>query len=49
MKNPMDKNALGKNLPSKNDVKGRNPKISMAQGAPVENNQDTMTSGVRGL
>ncbi len=48
MKNPMDKNALGKNLPSKNDVKGRNPKISMAQGAPVENNQDTMTSGVRG-
>lgn len=48
MKNPMDKNKLGENLPSKNDVKGENPKISKAQGAPVENNQDTMTAGVRG-
>lgn len=45
---PMDKNQLGENLPSKNDVKGKNPHISMAQGAPVENNQDTMTAGVRG-
>lgn len=45
---PMDKNKLGDNLPSKNDVKGDVPHISMAQGAPVENNQDTMTAGVRG-
>lgn len=48
MKDPMEKNGLGKPLPSKNDVKGRNPKISKAQGSPVENNQDTMTAGVRG-
>ena len=47
-KNPMDKNQLGENLPSKNDTRGQNPSISMAQGAPVENNQDTMTAGVRG-
>ena len=44
----MEKNGLGENLPSKNDKAGKNPKISMAQGAPVENNQDTMTAGVRG-
>ena len=47
-KNPMDKNQLGDHLPSKNDTKGKNPHISMAQGAPVENNQDTMTAGPRG-
>lgn len=48
MKNPMDKNGLGENLPSKNDKKGKNPQISMAQGAPVDDNQNTMTAGVRG-
>lgn len=48
MKDPMDKNGLGEALPSKNDTKGENPKISMASGAPVENNQDTMTAGARG-
>lgn len=48
MKDPMDKNGLGDGLPSKNDTAGSNPKISMANGAPVENNQDTMTAGARG-
>ncbi|NLB38307.1 MAG: catalase, partial [Clostridiales bacterium] len=45
---PMDKNGLGEHLPSRNDVKGDNPVIQTAQGAPVPNNQDSMTSGVRG-
>lgn len=46
--NPMDKNGLGKNLPSKSDKKGEFPKITTAAGAPVDNNQDTMTAGKRG-
>lgn len=46
--NPMDKNKLGENLPSKNDTKGDIQIIRMAQGAPVANNQDTMTAGRRG-
>ena len=40
-KNPMDKNNLGDNLPSRNNTKGENPKITRASGAPVENNQDS--------
>lgn len=44
----MDKNKLGENLPSRNDTKGKNPKITRISGAPVENNQDTMTAGRRG-
>lgn len=47
-KNPMDKNDLGDNLPSRNNTKGENPKITRASGAPVENNQDSMTAGRRG-
>lgn len=47
--NPMMKNGLGENLNSKNDNAGKNPKITRDAGAPVENNQDTMTAGVRGL
>lgn len=47
-KNPMDKNNLGDNLPSINNTKGENPKITRASGAPVENNQDSMTAGRRG-
>lgn len=47
-KNPMDKNNLGDNLPSRNNTKGENPKITRASGAPVENNQDSMTAGRRG-
>jgi catalase len=46
--NPMMKNNLGDPISSKNDNKGENPKITRAAGAPVENNQDTMTAGVRG-
>ncbi|MGI5950082.1 catalase [Peptoniphilus sp.] len=46
--NPMAKNGLDKTLSSKNDVAGDNPKITRASGAPVENNQDTMTAGLRG-
>ncbi|MDO5017917.1 MAG: catalase [Lagierella massiliensis] len=48
MKDPMSKNGLGDHLPSKNPNKGQNAKIQRASGAPVENNQDTMTAGVRG-
>ncbi|QQB62785.1 catalase [Anaerococcus vaginalis] len=44
----MDKNNLGDNLPSRNNTKGENPKITRASGAPVENNQDSMTAGRRG-
>lgn len=46
--NPMDKNGLGELEPSKNDNKGKNPQIHTAAGAPVDNNQDTMTAGKRG-
>lgn len=46
--NPMDKNQLGELEPSKNDKKGKNPIIHTAAGAPVDNNQDTMTAGKRG-
>ncbi|WP_366524088.1 catalase [Lagierella sp.] len=42
------KNGLGDHLPSRNDVKGENPHITRATGAPVENNQDSMTAGERG-
>lgn len=45
---PMMKNGLGEHLPSRNDHKGENPKITRASGVSVENNQDTMTAGVRG-
>ncbi len=47
-KNPMDKNGLGKNLSSKNDKKGDIPDLKTAAGAPVPNNQDSMTAGKRG-
>ena len=35
-------------LTSRNATKGMNPTITTAAGAPVDNNQDTMTAGVRG-
>lgn len=47
-KNPMDKNGLGEGLSSKNDKKSDISHITTAAGAPVANNQDTMTAGVRG-
>lgn len=46
--NPMDKNELGENIPSRNQEKGSNPEMKTAAGAPVTDNQDTMTSGKRG-
>ncbi|MDD4606612.1 MAG: catalase [Dysgonamonadaceae bacterium] len=47
-KNPMDKNKLGEPIPSRNQTKGKYPEITTAAGAPVTDNQDTMTSGKRG-
>ncbi|MGO1478814.1 catalase, partial [Senegalia sp. (in: firmicutes)] len=47
-KNPMEKNNLGKNLSSRNQKKGDNTNIKTAAGAPVSDNQDTMTAGKRG-
>ncbi|NLB09543.1 MAG: catalase, partial [Clostridiaceae bacterium] len=48
IKNPMDKNNPGEALPSRNQAKGEHPGITREAGAPVINNQDTMTAGVRG-
>lgn len=48
MINPMDKNKIGKPLPSRNDAAGKEPGITTAAGAPVYSNQDTMTAGKRG-
>ena len=45
---PMGKNGLGAGLSSKNSTKGEHPHLRTAAGAPVENNQDTMTAGARG-
>ena len=47
-KDPMSKNNLGDHLSSRNDTKGKNPKLTKASGAPIENNQDSMTAGPRG-
>ncbi|HZK17954.1 MAG TPA: catalase [Clostridia bacterium] len=46
--NPMEKNGLRESLPSRNDVKGEHAAITRESGAPVINNQDTMTAGPRG-
>lgn len=46
-KDPMEKNELGEHLPSRNDKKRKNPKLTRVSGAPVENNQDSMTAGRR--
>ena len=48
MENPMDKNKLGDPIPSRNQTKNQHPGITTAAGAPVTDNQDTMTSGKRG-
>ena len=45
--NPMDKNGLGDPLPSRNDHVIR-PEMRRAGGQPVDNNEDSMTAGVRG-
>ncbi len=46
--NPMDKNGLDKHSPSRNQNVGDNPYIRTAAGAPVTDNQDSMTAGKRG-
>ena len=46
--NPMDKNQLGEPLPSRNQTVGDTPELTTVAGAPVESNQDSMTSGKRG-
>lgn len=46
--NPISKNDLGKSLSSKNSSKSDNSEFRTAAGAPVANNQDSMTAGVRG-
>ena len=48
MSYPMDKNQVDNMAPSKNELKGEHPEITTAAGAPVPNNQDSMTAGVRG-
>ncbi len=48
MKNPMEKNGIEYKGLSRNDAVGENPQLRTAAGAPVENNQDVMTAGVRG-
>ena len=47
-RNPMEKNGLGKPEPSRNQTIGVNPNITTAAGAPVTDNQDSMTAGKRG-
>lgn len=47
-KNPMDKNQLGQPLPSRNQTVGDTTELTTVAGAPVESNQDSMTSGRRG-
>ncbi|MDD2584583.1 MAG: catalase [Bacteroidales bacterium] len=44
----MDKNNLGSCIPSRNQNVGKNPQLKTAAGAPVTDNQDSMTSGKRG-
>ena len=48
MNDPMDKNELGEHLPSRNQHSGEEQLLRTAAGAPVSNNQDSMTAGVRG-
>lgn len=47
-KNPMDKNKLGDPVPSRNQHTGEEKGIKFAQGAPVSENENTMTAGVHG-
>ena len=45
---PTTKNGLTKNTSSKNARKNKHPELRTVAGAPVDNNQDTMTAGKRG-
>jgi len=46
--NPMDKNNLGPSLPSRNEHTIQNKAMCASVGAPVGNDQDSVTSGPRG-
>ncbi|NLC44277.1 MAG: catalase [Clostridiales bacterium] len=48
MRNPMAKNGLKDYSASRNENVGENPNLTTAAGAPVTDNQDTMTAGKRG-
>ena len=48
LNNPMSKNGLVKNSVSRNQVVPGNPAMHTDEGAPVINNDDTMTAGRRG-
>ena len=48
MKNPMEKNGLKDYSSSRNENVGKNRQLTTAAGAPVTDNQDTMTAGKRG-
>lgn len=47
-KDPMDKNGLGPEAPSRNQTTGENNVLRHTSGAPVQSNEDTMTAGKRG-
>ena len=44
---PMSRASLGEHLPSRNNAAGQG-RMTMANGSPVYNNQDSMTAGPRG-
>ena len=44
---PMSRAGLGEHLPSRNNAAGQG-RMTMANGSPVYNNQDSMTAGPRG-
>ena len=48
MRNPMDKNGLDKFTSSRNDRLEENQTLHTQAGAPVYDDQDTMTAGKRG-
>ena len=48
MKNPMEKNGIDPHSPSRNDAAGEHRQLRTHVGAPVPNNQDSMTAGPRG-
>ena len=44
---PMSRTGLSEHLPSRNNAAGQG-RMTMANGSPVYNNQDSMTAGPRG-
>lgn len=48
MKDPMEKNKLGEDLPSRNDNVSEDPTLRRAAGQVVDNDEDALTAGERG-